>query len=430
MKKTIHLKDMALKGDIKVPGDKSMSHRAVIFGALSTGKTVIHDFLSGEDCLRTIKAFQQMGVDVHQDGQTVTIDSKGAHYFTEPHDTIHFGNSGTTARLLLGVLAGRPFHSVLTGDDSLSKRPMDRVTMPIQQMGARTDGRSNGRQLPMSIRGGTLSPIEYELPVNSAQVKSAVLLAGLFANGITTVIEPIPTRDHTERMIKAFGGKIDRLNHRISINGHQSLQGTELSIPGDISSASFYIAGTLLAEHSDITIAEVGLNPTRTGIIDVLEEMGADIQVETTKYIGDEPVGSIHVQSSNLKGITISGNMIPRVIDEIPLLALLATQAEGETLIKDAKELRFKETDRIKTIVQVLNTLGANVIELEDGMKIKGRAKLQGGTVSSYGDHRIGMMEAIASLITNEAVEIENPNCISISYPNFFEDLQNLSRPL
>ncbi|GAA0481057.1 3-phosphoshikimate 1-carboxyvinyltransferase [Salinibacillus aidingensis] len=430
MQKTIHLKNSTLKGDIQVPGDKSMSHRAVIFGALASGTTIIHDFLSGEDCLSTIKAFQEMGVDVSLVGQTVTIESNGAEYFSEPAEPVHLGNSGTTARLLLGVLAGQPFHTVLTGDQSLSKRPMDRVTVPLHQMGAQSDGRRHGKLLPMSVRGGQLIPIDYTLPVNSAQVKSAILLAGLFANGTTTVTEPVPTRDHTERMITAFGGNMDHSGPAISVTGNQKLKGTELSIPGDISSASFFIAGAILANQSEITIKGVGLNPTRTGILDVVKKMGANIQVETTKHIGDEPVGNIYVTSGNLGETVISGNMIPRVIDEIPLLALLATQADGETVIKDASELRFKETDRIKTIVQVLKKFGASIKEREDGMVIQGGTPLKGGRVSSYGDHRIGMMEAIASLITSEPVEIEDPDCIRISYPDFFKDLQSLSRPL
>nr|WP_323741929.1 3-phosphoshikimate 1-carboxyvinyltransferase [Salinibacillus xinjiangensis] len=428
MVKNIHLNNVSLRGALQVPGDKSMSHRSVIFGALAKGKTVIHQFLLGEDCLRTVKAFEQMGVRIEQTGQTIEIESKGAYQLKEPLYPIDFGNSGTTARLMLGVLAGQPFHSVLVGDDSLSKRPMDRVTVPIQEMGAQTDGRLGGKFLPMSIRGGQLSPMTYELPVNSAQVKSAVLLAGLFAKGTTTVIEPTATRDHTERMIRAFGGEISREGQHISIQGGQELQGTELTIPGDISSASFFVTGAILANNSQLVIQGVGLNETRTGILDVLKQMGAQITLEQTESIGDEPVGNIHVETSSLKGITISGDMIPRVIDEIPLLALAATQAEGETIIRDAKELRFKETDRIEAVVQVLSVLGAKITALDDGMKITGPTALKGGQVSSYGDHRIGMMAAIASFITQEEVAIENPSCINISYPNFFEHLDSITK--
>ncbi|MBB6452212.1 3-phosphoshikimate 1-carboxyvinyltransferase [Salirhabdus euzebyi] len=423
MNKKVNLSNYHLSGKMTVPGDKSMSHRAVIFGSLAKGETTIEHFLMGEDCLRTIKAFQEMGVQIEQEGLTVKIISDGVNGLQEPKHPIDFGNSGTTARLLLGVFSGQSFHSVLVGDDSLSKRPMDRVTVPLSLMGAKTDGRVNGKYLPMSIRGGQLKPITYELPVNSAQVKSAILLAGLFTNGKTSVIEPVKTRDHTEKMIGAFGGKIDMDGHTVSIEGGQQLTGTSIKIPGDISSAAFFITAAAITQNSSITISGVGLNETRTGIIDVLKQMGAQLETNVTNHIGDEMVGDITIRTSDLKGTTIAGDMIPRLIDELPLIALAATQAKGVTEIRDAEELRFKETDRIKAVVDVLTRLGANITEVEDGMIIQGGTSLKGAVVPSYGDHRIGMMSAIASLLVVGEVEIENPECINISYPNFFDDL-------
>jgi 3-phosphoshikimate 1-carboxyvinyltransferase len=426
MSMLLQLKHSGLRGELSVPGDKSISHRAVIFASLAEGKTVIENFLLGEDCLRTIQAFQQMGVKIEINDKTVIVYGEGLHSLKEPSKPIDFGNSGTTARLMLGILAGQSFHSVLIGDDSLSKRPMDRVTIPLQSMGAKTDGRCGGKYLPMSIRGGNLSGITYTLPVNSAQVKSAILLAGLYANGSTTVIEPVSTRDHTERMIGAFGGKIQKNGSQITITSGQKLHSTSIKIPGDISSAAFFFVGAAITPGSSLTITNVGLNPTRTGIIDVLQKMGANIVTEYTEKLGDEPVGKVQIEYSNLKGIQLSGEIIPRIIDEIPIVALAATQADGVTEIRDAKELRYKETDRIKAIVTVLSKLGADITELEDGIIIRGKSNLKGNVVSSYGDHRIGMMAAIASLITEGNVEMENPECINISYPTFFQDLSKL----
>jgi 3-phosphoshikimate 1-carboxyvinyltransferase len=423
MSKILHLLGKRIHGQLQVPGDKSMSHRSVIFGSLAEGKTTIHNFLMGEDCLRTIHAFQEMGVDIHVTNEMITINGNGISELAEPKNPIDFGNSGTTARLLLGILAGQPFHTVMIGDESLSKRPMDRVTIPLKEMGVKTDGRENGKLLPMSIRGGELTPITYELPVNSAQVKSAILLAGLFTEGQTTVVEPVQTRDHTERMIKAFGGKIVKEGNHISIVGQQKLIGCDITIPGDISSAAFFIAAATIVPNSNLIIKNVGLNETRTGIIDVLQQMGANIELMNTSHIGEEIFGDIHITTSELKGIEIAGDIIPRIIDEIPLLALCATQAEGRTEIRDAEELRFKETDRIQAVVHVLKELGATITELDDGMIIHGRSALSGGTVPSFGDHRIGMMAAIASLLTKNQVEIDDTSCINISYPNFFKDL-------
>lgn len=423
MNQTLNPVDHPIKGNLEVPGDKSISHRAVIFGSLSRGKTIVQNFLEGEDCLSTVEAFRKMGVPIKRDGTTLHIEGKGVSGLQEPLEPLYLGNSGTTSRLLLGILAGQPFHACLTGDESLTRRPMDRVSNPLREMGADIDGREQGKYFPISIRGGHLNPITYTLPVHSAQVKSAILLAGLFADGTTTVVEPVPTRDHTERMLPAFGGQILRKGKHISIRGGQTLEGTDFKVPGDLSSAAFFITAAALVTDSELTIEHVGLNPTRTGIIDILKQMGASIETEMTDKIGDEPVGTVKVRGSRLKGITISGEVIPRVIDEIPLIALAASRAEGVTVIKDARELRYKETDRIKAVVDVLGRLGANIKELDDGMVIEGPVALKGGQVSSYHDHRIGMMAAIASFISKDSITIEHASCINISYPLFFEHL-------
>ncbi|MCT2537379.1 3-phosphoshikimate 1-carboxyvinyltransferase [Aquibacillus koreensis] len=426
--KLLESKQTVIKGELQVPGDKSISHRSIIFGSLAQGKTVVTNFLDGEDCMRTIAAFQAMGVSIEKHGQTVVIEGNGVENLQEPIEPINLGNSGTTARLLLGVLAGLPHHFTLFGDESLTNRPMDRVVIPLRQMGAMIDGRENGKYLPLAMRGGNLSSIAFETPVKSAQVKSGVLLAGLLAEGETTVTEKTTTRDHTENMLQAFGGKIDTNNGKISITGKQQLQGTEIHVPGDISSAAFFLVASTIVSGSELTIKDVGLNPTRTGIIDVLKQMDVDITVVEERTIGGEPVGSITVRSSTPKGIIIDGEIIPRIIDEIPIIALLATQANGKTIIRDAEELRYKESDRIASVVNTLQALGADIEATKDGMIIHGNRTLSGGKVDSYGDHRIGMMIAIASLITEQAVTLVNPACISISYPSFFEHLKKVSR--
>ncbi|TCT25570.1 3-phosphoshikimate 1-carboxyvinyltransferase [Melghiribacillus thermohalophilus] len=428
MERTLTPINHPLTGTLEVPGDKSISHRAVILGSLSRGTTVVENFLDGEDCLSTVNAFKCMGVNIRREGTTLSIEGRGLDGLKEPPAPLNLGNSGTTSRLLLGVLAGQPFHACLTGDESLSRRPMDRVADPLREMGAAIDGREKGKYFPISIRGTNLNPITYTLPVHSAQVKSAILLAGLFAEGRTTVIEPVPTRDHTERILPAFGGEIKRNGQYISIEGGQELKGTRFTVPGDLSSAAFFITASALVQGSDLTIKHVGLNPTRTGIIDLLKQMGAPVETKVTEKIGEEPVGDIRIQGSPLKGMKIEGEVIPRVIDEIPLIALAATQANGVTEIRDAKELRYKETDRIQAVVDVLTKIGADIQELKDGMVINGPVTLKGGTVSSYHDHRIGMMAAIASFISEGPVTIEHPSCINISYPQFFHHLNQLKQ--
>jgi len=412
-----------LRGSIDIPGDKSISHRSIMFGAISEGNTVVTNFLTGEDCLSTIACFRKLGVHIEVDDQKVEITGKGLKGLQEPIEFLDVGNSGTTIRLMLGILAGRPFYSSLIGDQSIGKRPMTRVTKPLTQMGAKIDGREDGKYTPISIRGGQLQGFNYELPVASAQVKSALLFAGLQAEGITTIYEPSQTRDHTERMIKQFGGEVEVDGRLIKIKGNQSFKGTNIHVPGDISSAAFFLVAGAIVENSEITLRNVGLNPTRTGILDVMKEMGAEVQMINVQKDAFEPVGDIIVKTSKLKGTVIEGDLIPRLIDELPVIALLATQAEGKTIIRNAEELKVKETNRIDTVVRELTTLGAKIEATDDGMIIYGKTDLLGGNVSSHGDHRIGMMLAVAALICKEKVTLENSEAIAVSYPSFFTHL-------
>lgn len=416
----------SLTGEITVPGDKSISHRAVMFGSISNGVTKVENFLPGEDCLSTISCFRSLGVEITHTGSQVTIAGQGIGGLKKPDGILYVGNSGTTIRLMMGILSGLPFETVLEGDESIARRPMTRVTIPLSTMGAQISGRNNAEFTPLTVKGQKLNGITYELPVASAQVKSAILLAGLQAEGTTTIIEPISTRDHTERMIKQFGGRIDKANNTIKINGGQDLQGTNVSVPGDISSAAFFLAAGAIVPGSDLLLKNVGLNPTRTGIIDVLRSMGADLSIMPYESVSAEPAGDIRIKYSHLKGTTVEGKLIPRLIDEIPVIALLATQAEGRTVIKDAAELKVKETNRIDTVVNELIKLGASIEATEDGMVIHGKTALRGGTVSAHGDHRIGMMLSIAALLSNENVYLEESNSVAVSYPDFFHDLYSL----
>lgn len=415
-----------LNGTISVPGDKSISHRAVMFGAIAKGETTITGFLPGEDCLSTISCFRKMGVRIHQEGDYVEIESAGIDGLEEPIDILDVGNSGTTTRLILGILATRPFHSVLIGDASIAKRPMGRVTKPLREMGAKIDGRKNGMYTPLSIRGGDTRGIHYHSPVASAQVKSAILLAGLGSSGVTSVTEPALSRDHTERMLEAFGAKIYRDGLTVTIEGGQPLIATSIEVPGDISSAAFFLVAGAIIPNSQITLRNVGMNPTRDGIIKVLQRMGANLQITNERIVNGEPIADLHISSSQLKGIEIYGDIIPTLIDEIPIIALLATQAEGKTVIRDAEELKVKETNRIDTVVSELKKMGAMIEATDDGMIIHGNSSLHGATVHSYGDHRIGMMLAIAALLSKTATELENPESIAVSYPNFFDHLSHL----
>ncbi|WP_077213794.1 3-phosphoshikimate 1-carboxyvinyltransferase [Bacillus dakarensis] len=415
-----------LSGTLTIPGDKSISHRSVMFGALAEGTTTVTNFLSGEDCLSTISCFRKLGVEIKQEDETLIIHGKGFKGLVEPGEILDVGNSGTTIRLMLGILSGQSFFSTLVGDSSIAKRPMTRVTIPLKSMGASIDGRNNGEFTPISVRGGSLKGITYELPVASAQVKSAILLAGLQAEGETVIIEPSKTRDHTERMIKQFGGEVEVDNLTITVKGGQAFKATDVQVPGDISSAAFFLVAGAIVEDSEITLKNVGLNPSRTGIIDVMLSMGAELTISNEHPEAFEPMGDLTIKTSNLKGTTIEGDIIPRLIDEIPVIALLATQAEGVTVIKDAEELKVKETNRIDTVVNELKKLGANIEATSDGMIIYGKTPLTGGTVSSHGDHRIGMMLAVAALLSDKEVFLENGEAISVSYPSFFSHLDSL----
>lgn len=424
----LHTNATSLSGEINIPGDKSISHRAVMFGAIANGTTTVTNFLLGDDCLSTISCFRKLGVVIEQDVNTVTVYGKGLEGLTESSDILDVGNSGTTIRLLMGILAGRPFHNVLVGDHSIGRRPMTRVVKPLSLMGAKIDGKKHGEFTPISIRGGELTGMEYTLPVASAQVKSSILFAGLQAEGTTTIHEPAKTRDHTERMIRQFGGKVESEGLTVKINGGQTLTASHVNVPGDISSAAFFLVAGAIVPNSEILLKNVGLNPTRTGIIDVMQAMGADITIVPNDSEQFEPTGDIIIKTSELVGTTIEGDLIPRLIDEIPILALLATQANGKTVIKDAHELKVKETNRIDTVVNELSKLGASIEATEDGMVIYGKSTLGSGEVNSHGDHRIGMMLAVAALITKGEVILEDAEAISVSYPQFFQDLNNLLR--
>ncbi|MDR6224490.1 3-phosphoshikimate 1-carboxyvinyltransferase [Desmospora profundinema] len=418
----------SLRGDVTVPGDKSISHRAVMFGAVARGTTRVEGFLPGADCLSTISCFRRMGVAIEQESETVvTVHGRGWEGLTEPESFLDVGNSGTTIRLMLGILAGLPFYSAVIGDESIARRPMDRVVDPLRQMGAWIEGRKNGSFTPLGIRGGNLEGVEHVSPVASAQVKSCLLLAGLQADGVTRIREPHRSRDHTERMLPAFGVELTREEGGVSLRGGQQLSGRDVRVPGDISSAAFLIAAALIVPGSRVTIRNVGLNPTRTGILDTFREMGGAVEVEETGEWTGEPVGDITVTASSLRGVEVKGDRIPRLIDEIPILAVVATQADGPTVIRDAAELKVKETNRISVTAQELRRLGAVVEETPDGLIIKGRTPLTGDRCDSHGDHRIGMAAAVAGLIADGGVSVSRAGAIDVSFPGFFETLNRLA---
>lgn len=415
-----------LRGTIRVPGDKSISHRSIIFGSLATGETKVYDILRGEDVLSTIQVFRDLGVSIQDDGDVIRIQGVGFQGLQAPTVPLDMGNSGTSIRLISGVLAGQDFKVTMVGDDSLSKRPMDRVAIPLRQMGVEIDGQGE-RDCPPLHEKGThqLHAIHYRLPVASAQVKSALIFAALQADGESTIIEKEKTRDHTEDMIRQFGGEIQVDGKTIHIQGGQEFKGQTVIVPGDISSAAFWLVAGLILPDSVIKIENVGINQTRTGILDVIQEMGGDLTVEDR----DEKAvsASLTVKTSSLKGIRIDGELIPRLIDELPIIALLATQANGQTVIADAEELRVKETDRIQVVADSLNAMGANVVPTEDGMIITGPTSLHGADLETFGDHRIGMMAAIAALLVRDGnVVLNRAEAINTSYPGFFKDLETL----
>ena len=412
-----------LHGEVSLPGDKSLSHRAVIFASLAEGETIITGFLTGEDTRNTAKAMQALGISIVGVGtDRLVVQGKGLHGLSEPAHVLDLGNSGTGMRLIAGLLAGQDFFSILTGDHYLIKRPMGRIVEPLRKMGAVIDGRSGGKLAPLAIRGAgrRTMPIEHTSPVASAQVKSAVLLAGLYADGETTVIEPSKSRDHTERMFRFYGVEVREQGTRVTLRGRQTLRprGT-LDIPSDISSAAFFMVAASIVPGSDLLIRNVGVNPTRTGIIDILAEMGADITLEAQREQAGEPVADIRVRYRKLHGVQIAGDMVPRAIDEIPVLAVAASYAEGRTMIRDAAELRVKESDRIATIAAELRKMGAVITENPDGMEITGRDSLDGATCESHGDHRIAMSVAIAGLAARGETRVRDTGWIDTSFPGF-----------
>jgi len=415
-----------VRGEIAIPGDKSISHRAALFGGMAQGETHITNFLPGQDCLSTLSCLQSLGVEWERQDTEVWIRGRGLDNWKEPQDILDVGNSGTTMRLLLGVLAGCPFTSTLTGDDSIRSRPMGRVTLPLAEMGAQILGRQDGRFAPLTVRGGALKGIDFNSPVASAQVKSAILLAGLRAEGETRVTEPALSRDHTERMLQGFGVELIREGKTVKVKGGAQLVGQEVSVPGDISSAAFFLVLGTLIPDGELLIKNVGINKTRTGILEALWQMGADIQVEEEREECGEPRANLRVRPAQLQGIEIHGEMIPTLIDEIPILALAASLAEGETVIRDAAELRVKETDRIQTVAQGLNKLGAKVDELPDGLRIQGVKALRGGEAESHGDHRLAMTWVVAGLLSQEGVILEGLEAAQVSFPNFMDLIKEI----
>ncbi len=417
-----------LMGSVSVPGDKSMSHRAVLFAAMAEGQSRIRHFLYGGDCEASLHAVQALGVRIERPREDeVIVHGRGPHAWQEPEDVIHCANSGTTMRLLVGLLGAQPFTSVLTGSAQLRRRPMGRVTVPIRQMGALVIGRADGNYAPLALRGGDLHGITYRLPIASAQVKSALILAGLFARGETVIHEPGPARDHTERMLRSMGAEIDVREGVIRVHPlTRPLSPLDMVVPGDFSSAAFLIVAALLVEHGDVRIQGVGVNPTRTGLLDVLSAMGAHVTLENVRESGGEPVADIRVQSSSLQATEVGGHTVVRMIDEFPVFAVAATQAEGTTVVRDAAELRVKETDRIATVVEELQRLGAQITPLPDGFIVHGPTPLRGTRVSSHGDHRLAMALAVAGLIAEGETIIEEADCIRDSFPSFVDILQHL----
>ncbi len=417
-----------LKGELTVPGDKSISHRAVMFGAIANGTTRITNFLQGADCLSTIACFQKLGISIENTPSEILVHGKGLHGLSAPSDYLDTGNSGTTTRLIAGILAGQEFTSFLTGDASIQTRPMKRIIQPLSLMGASVESLRGNDCVPLKIQGHPLQSISYLSPVASAQVKSCILLAGLYGNDITSVTEPFLSRNHTELMLSHFGAKISSQNTTVSIEPEPVLYGTDISVPGDISSAAYFIAAALLVPGSELLIKHVGINPTRDGILRVCKAMGADIQLMNHSTAGGEPVADLLVRHSTLHGTVIEGELIPALIDEIPVIAVLAANAKGTTVIRNAEELKVKESNRLGILVEELTAMGGNVEETSDGMIIHGGAPLQGASIDSRLDHRIAMTFAVAGLCAEGETEILGAECVNISYPGFYEDLMKLMR--
>lgn len=417
-----------LKGEVTIPGDKSVSHRSVMFGSIAKGTTEIHNFLQGADCLSTIACFQKMGIEIERSGDQVLVHGKGLHGLKKPDGILDCGNSGTTTRLISGILAAQDFSVTLTGDASIQKRPMKRIMDPLTRMGARIRILNDNGCAPLAITGTKLHGIHYQSPVASAQVKSAILLAGLYAEGETKVTEPYVSRNHTELMLSCFGADVRTEHTTAVIKPAKELYGNQIMVPGDISSAAFFIAAGLMIPGSELLIRNVGINPTRDGILHVCREMGADITLMNPKSGDGEPVADILVRSSNLHGTVIGGAIIPTLIDELPMIAAMACLAEGDTVIKDAAELKVKESNRIDVMVRNLSAMGAQVEETDDGMVIHGGKPLHGAVIDSRLDHRIAMTFAITGCCADGETEILGAECVDISYPGFYEDLERLKK--
>lgn len=420
---------MGLRGELLLPPDKSISHRAIMFASIARGKSTVRNFLLAADPLSTINAFRMLGIEILEMNGSVTINGKGLYGLKEPFDVINCGNSGTTVRLIAGILAGSPFFSALTGDSSLRQRPMARVVAPLQAMGARISGRAGDKFLPVAIKGGGLRAMHFEMPVASAQVKSCLILAALYAAGTTTITEPYKSRDHTEKMLGSMGAHIEQGSpgKPIKVTGGAELDAYDITAPADFSSAAFFLAAALIVPGSEILIRNVGVNPTRTGMLDVMENMGAGVELLNRRETSGEQIADICCRTADtLKAVSINKESIPAVIDEFPILCVLATQAEGVTEIRGAGELRLKESDRIRTMATELRKLGAEVEEYPDGIAIKGGTALTGAAVDSHGDHRIAMSMAVAALVAEGTTVIENASCVDISFPGFFEQLKTV----
>ena len=416
----------SLRGEISVPGDKSISHRAIMLGSLAKGTTEVTNFLQGADCLSTISCFRKMGVSIDNLGDKVLIHGNGLHGLKAPSEVLDTGNSGTTTRLMSGILAGQDFTVTVNGDASIQKRPMGRIITPLTQMGANIISLKGNGCAPLQIGGAPLKGIHYTSPVASAQVKSAVLFAGLYAEGSTSVTEPSLSRNHSELMLRYFGVPVLIEGTTATISPAKELEGQKVAVPGDISSAAYFMAAGLIVPNSSITIKNVGINPTRDGMIQVCKQMGGNLILENERMMSGEPVADITVTASSLKGITIGGDIIPTLIDEIPIIAILACFADGDTVIKDAQELKVKESNRIDVMVKNLSAMGADIEATEDGMIIHGGKPLHGAHIETHDDHRIAMSFAIASLAADGETVIDHPDCVTISYPDFYKDLEGL----
>lgn len=409
-------------GQIKVPGDKSISHRAVMLGSLANGVTEISGFLKGADCLSTIDCFRKMGIDIDINGENVTVHGNGLRGLKKPDEMLYTGNSGTTTRLLCGILAGQNFDTSITGDSSIQKRPMGRVVQPLSMMGAKIEN----EYCPLYITGTKLHGIDYKMPVASAQVKTAIILAGLYADGETVIHEIEKSRDHTELMLSAMGADLTVDNLDITVKPTNDLTAVNVDVPGDISSAAFFLVLGAIMPNSQITVTNVGINPTRTGIIDVLKDMGADITLENVHTSAGETVADITVRSSSLKGTTVGGDIIPRLIDELPIIAVAAVFADGQTVIKDAQELKVKETNRIRAVVDEFNKCGIDITETDDGMIINGGKSIHGADFKTYGDHRMAMSLTVLAQLADSESTLDDSDCACVSYPTFFDDFYKL----